>query len=243
MERDPDKQAAVFDTTRWSLILKAAGHESDSRAQRALEELCKIYWFPLYAYVRHRGESPDDAEDITQSFFVRVIEKGTLSAASRERGKFRSFILASMKNFLSDENRKLHAKKRGENRIISFDSQSAESRYRAEPEDHMTPEKLFERRWALSLLGQVMKTLRDDYARAGREKLFEKIRFGITCEAAKVPYAQIAEEMNMSEGAVKVAVHRLRKDYRRQLRREIAHTVSSAEEIDEELRYVLKTLG
>ena len=233
----------VFATTRWSVVVTAANAEAITHAQKALAELCQVYWYPLYAYVRRRGHAPADAEDLTQAFFVRLLGQQMLAAAQRERGKFRSFLLASLNHFLADEWDKAGAQKRGARRIVSLDAQTAESRYFAEPHDALAPDKLFERQWALRLLEEVLRLLQAEYAAAGQAALFEHLRFGLTGDKSALPYAELATQLGMTEGAVKVAVHRLRQRYRARLREEIAHTVAGPDEVEEELRFLFRALA
>ena len=233
----------VFATTRWTVVVTAANADAVTHARKALAELCEIYWYPLYAYVRRRGYAPADAEDLTQACFVRLLGAHMLAAAHRERGRFRSFLLASLHHFLADEWDKAGAQKRGARQIVSLDAGSAETRYLREPADHATPESLFERQWALRLLEEVMTLLKAEYAAAGQAALFEQLRFGLTGDRSTLPYAEHAARLGMTEGAVKVAVHRLRQRYRARLREEIAHTVASPEEVEEELRFLFRALA
>jgi RNA polymerase sigma-70 factor (ECF subfamily) len=231
--------APEFLTTRWSVVLAANG-ESTS-AQVALGKLCHAYWYPLYVYVRRQGEPPHDAQDLTQEFFSRLLAKGWLDGVDRERGRFRSWLLASLKHFLANEWDKSRAQKRGGGAaLFSIDEVSAEERLRHEPVD-VSAEKLYERRWAWMLLDQVLARLRVEMAGAGKLALFEALKFCLTGE--KSPYAQVAGRLRMSEGAVKVAVHRLRERYRALLRAEIAETVARPEEIEDELRALLAALS
>lgn len=233
-----------FVTTRWSLVLNSVDPQTANQAETALNELCALYWSPIYAFVRRRGYERDDAEDMTQAFFTRLLEKGTIAAAQRERGKFRTFLLASLKHFLADEQDKARAQKRGGGAfVMSLDVDAAEAGYSAEAVERLTPDKVFERKWALQLLERVMRLLEAEYAAHGQGDLFEKLRFCLCGDRQGVPYAQLSDALNMSEGAVKVAVHRLRKRYREKLREEIAHTVARPEEIEEELRYLFQALA
>ena len=233
----------VFATTRWSVVVTAANAEAITHARKALAELCQIYWYPLYAYVRRRGYEPADAEDLTQDFFVRLLEKQMLAAAHRERGKFRSFLLASLNHFLADEWDKAGAQKRGGRRVISLDAQTAESRYFSEPHDALAPDKLFERQWAVRLLEEVMHQLQAEYQAAGQAVLFGQLRLGLLGDRREIPYVDLANQLGMTEGAVRVAVCRLRQRYRTRLREEIAHTVASPDEVEEELRFLFRALA
>jgi RNA polymerase sigma-70 factor (ECF subfamily) len=232
-----------FATTRWSLVL-AAGKRSSPQSSAALATLCENYWYPLYAYVRRRGHEANEAEDFTQAFFARLLEKNDLAAADPERGRFRSFLLASLKHFLANEWDRARAEKRGGGRAaLSIDFGTAEERYRAEPTHDLTPEKIFERRWALVLLENVLARLHDESAQAGKADSFDRLKGFLTGEQSAGTYGQLAAELNMSEGAVKVAVHRLRRRYRELLRAEIEETVADPDEIDQEIRALFSALG
>jgi RNA polymerase sigma factor (sigma-70 family) len=232
-----------FATTRWSLVL-AAGKRSSPQSSAALATLCENYWYPLYAYVRRRGHEANEAEDFTQAFFARLLEKNDLAAADPGRGRFRSFLLASLKHFLANEWDRARAEKRGGGRsVLSIDFGTAEERYRAEPSHDLTPERIFERRWALVLLENVLARLHDESAQAGKADSFDRLKGFLTGEQSAVTYGQLAAELNMSEGALKVAVHRLRRRYRELLRAEIEETVADAEEIDQEIRDLFSALG
>ena len=226
----------AFVPTRWTVVL-AAGHAESPHARRALEELCQAYWYPLYAYVRRRGYGAHEAEDLTQDFFARLLAKNYLADVEREKGKFRSFLLASLKHFLANEWDRAHAQKRGGvQTILSLD---AETRYRAEPADELTADKLLDRQWALALLDQVLTRLEVETD----AKQFATLKRFLTADKDKIPYSEAAGKLGTSEGAVKVAVHRLRKRYRLLLREEIAHTVASPAEIDEEIRHLFAAFG
>ncbi len=232
-----------FLTTHWSLVLRAGGEES-SQAEEALAELCECYWYPLYAFVRRRGNQAAEAQDLTQEFFLRLLEKNYVAQAQRERGRFRAFLLASMKNFLANQRDRERAVKRGGGRrIVSLDFRTAEARYAREPRDDATPERLFERQWTLTLLARVLDGLRAQYAAAGNERQFERLKAFITSEKGAVPYAEVGEELGLSEGAVKTAVHRLRKRYRKLLEREIGQTVEDPAEIESELKQLFASLA
>jgi RNA polymerase sigma-70 factor (ECF subfamily) len=225
-----------FRTTHWSIVL-AAGRRSSPGAKGALEALCRVYWYPMYAYLRRKGYSPDDAQDLTQSFFARLLEKNVAGKADRTRGKFRSFLLASLDHFLAGEWRRAGTRKRGAGRVaLSLEFASGESRYALEPAHELTAEKIYQRRWALTLLEQTLTRLRDEFASAGKLELFEHLKPYLGGNESTVPYRQIAESLGKTEGAIKVAVHRLRQRCRELLRSEIAQTVSGPREVDEELR-------
>jgi len=233
----------VFATTHWSVVLSAGDHDSPE-SSRALETLCRSYWYPLYAYVRRTGKSPQDAEDLTQAFFARLLEKEWLAAADQTRGRFRSFLLSSLKHFLANEWDKASAQKRGGRvRFLSLDSKAAETRFHREPADTDAPDKQFDRRWALTLLDTVLNRLQQEYADEGKSNLFEHVKGTLGGDRASAPYARIAEALNMSEGAVKVAVHRLRQRYRAILRSEIAQTVATEVDVEDELRHLFAALS
>jgi RNA polymerase sigma-70 factor (ECF subfamily) len=244
-KRPPDSPlgpSPQFATTHWSVVLAARGGET-APAREALETLCAGYWYPLYAYVRRRGLGPEDAQDVTQAFFARMLEKRTLERADPERGKFRSFLLSSMTNFLANERDRSAALKRGGGRtLLSIDFCSGEERYRLEPSDPMTPQRLFERRWALTLLERALERLGDAHAAEGKGDLFARLSPYLTGEAGAAPYAETAEALGMTTDAVKAAVHRLRRRFRTELRAEIAETVSRPEEVDEELGDLFEAL-
>jgi RNA polymerase sigma-70 factor (ECF subfamily) len=220
-----------------------AGQDRGAATEEALAKLCQTYWYPLYAYLRRQGRNPHDAQDLTQEYFSQLLKKNYLSEARRERGKFRSFLLASLNHFLANEWHRMATQKRGGGQpLLSLDAESTESRYRLEPVDKMTPEKTFERRWAITLLEQVLLMLQREYETAGRKEFFERLKFSLTGERSELPYAELAAQLGMSEGAVKAAVHRLRARYRDILCREIANTVSSPEEIEDELRHFFNVI-
>ena len=236
-------ERAGFAATRWTVVLAAAGERSGGQRRRALEELAQVYWFPLYSYIRRRGHGAAQAEDLTQGFFARLLEKESLAAVDREKGRFRSFLLASVKNFLANEWDKSQAAKRGGGRtIIAWDGLEAEARYALEPADELTPERLFERRWALAVLGQVLARLRQEYGERGRADLFEAVQCCLTGTDERASHGETGRQLGMSEGAVKMATSRLRKRYRELLREEIAGTVDSPEQVAEEIRFLLDCL-
>lgn len=221
----------------------AAGQAKSPQAHEALEKLCRAYWYPLYAYVRRKGYSIDDAQDLTQEFFARLLARNYLSVADRNRGKFRSFLLGSLEHFLAREWTKAHAQKRGGGRTtFSLDEMDAESRYLAEPIHELTANKLFDRRWATTLLDQATCRLRDECAANHKEDLFREVESLLSGEKGETSYAEIATRLKTSEGAIKVAIHRLRQRYGELMRAEIAKTVTTPEEADEELRYLVAVL-
>jgi RNA polymerase sigma-70 factor (ECF subfamily) len=224
------------------MVLKA-GRSSSAAARRALAELCEIYWYPLYAFMRRRGLNSEDARDLTQEFFADLLAKETLRVADRQRGRFRSFLLTSAANFLAKERRQAGAQKRGgDRRMLSLDFAAGERRYALEPFHHLTAEKIYERRWAMTLLEQVLSRLRVEAEAAGKLPQFDLLIPYLGGSRQTVPYAKIAVQLQATEGAVKVAVHRLRQRCRTLLREEIAHTVSDAADIDDELRSLFATM-
>jgi RNA polymerase sigma-70 factor (ECF subfamily) len=234
---------AAFVTTHWSVVL-AAGRSDTPRAKEALSKLCQTYWYPLYAYARARGYGREDAQDLTQEFFARLLEKNWIGSAEREKGRFRSFLLTVMKRFLADEWDKARAEKRGGGvPLLSLEFDTAERRLRHEPADEVTPERSFERRWALTLLGEVLKQLQEENEREGNAELFAELNPCLIGERTSLPYTELAKKLALSESAVKSAVHRLRQRYRKLLREEIAQTVATPGEVDDELRHLLAVLG
>ena len=235
--------SAQFTTTHWSVVLAAAEPGSES-GELALSTLCRNYWYPLYAYVRRQGHGPDEAQDLTQSFFARLLEKNYLGLANPERGRFRTFLLSSLKNFLVNDWRRDQRRKRGGTEPgLSLDEMSPEERFAAEPADTLNPERIYEKRWASTLLEHVLARLRQDYASSGRADLFDALKDYLWGEKNLAAYAEAAAALGLSEGAVKVAIHRLRQRYRDLLRAEIANTVASPEEVDEELRHLIDVIS
>jgi RNA polymerase sigma factor (sigma-70 family) len=232
----------AFATTHWSVVLTAARSDT-THARDALARLCQTYWHPLYGYVRRGGYSPEDAQDLTQEFFARLLEGNAVATVSPDKGRFRSFLLASMNHFLSDEWDKARAQKRGGGRVISFDTQNAEQWLGGEPSVTFTPEKAFELRWAIALLEQVYRRLEEEHRQQGKTELFDTLRTTLAGPGNSAPYAQLGIRLGMNEGAVKVAVHRLRQRYRALLRETIAETVASETEVEEELRYLLRVVA
>ena len=236
------RQPASFLTTHWSLVL-AAGQRALPESEKALASLCESYWYPLYAFVRRLGRQPDDARDLTQGFFARLLEKDYLRAADPGRGRFRTFLLAAFKHFLANEHERAAAQKRGGGRVIvSLDFAAGEGRYSLEPAHGLTPERVYERRWALTLLDVVLQALQDEFARPNKVKHFERLKGFLTGEGSSDPYRQVAEELDMTEAAVKVAVHRLRRRFRELLLAEIAQTLDDPTEADDELRHLFEAL-
>lgn len=240
--RSPAPRAG-FVATRWTVVL-TAGRSQTTHGRDALAQLCQMYWYPLYAHVRRKGYSPPDAEDLTQAFFARVLTERFVASANREKGRFRSFLLTRLNHFLADEWDRLKAQKRGGGaRLLSMEIAAAETQFQLEPVDSRSPDKLYERRWAVTLLEQVFERLRQEYEQAGKAILFDAVKSCLAQARAAVPYAEVGAQLGLSEGALRVAVHRLRQRYRELLRAEVADTVSSAEEVEEELRYLFHVLA
>ncbi len=229
-----------FLTTRWSLIV-AAQQPGAAQGREALAELCRLYWYPLYAYIRRRGHDAGAAEDLTQAFFTHLLEKDALASVSQGRGRFRSFLLASCQHFLANEHERANALKRGGGQVISLDLSDADGRYHREPNHEETAERLFERRWALALLGPTLHHFRSEYERAGKGGLFDALKGQLTGDPTE-SYALLAEELDMTESAIKTAVHRLRKRYGDILREQIRETVAAEGEIDDEVRALFEAL-
>ena len=233
----------LFATTQWSLVL-AAGQRGSAEAEDALARLCALYWYPVFVFVRRRGHPAPEAQDLTQGFFARLIEKGDLSAADRSRGRFRSFLLTNCQYFLANERDRALTLKRGGGHVpLSIDVAAAEGRYERALAHSETPERLYERQWCLTLLDAVFEAVRAEYAAAGNERLFDRLKEFLTAGPDAGTHADAARDLDMSAGAVKVAVHRLRQRYREELRRRAADTVGSDEDVEDELRYLFKTLG
>jgi len=234
----------AFVTTHWSLVVSACDPQSPQSAA-ALEKLCHAYWYPLYAYIRRAGQSKENAEDLTQAFFARLLEKNYLDSARQERGRFRSFLLVALKRFLANEFERAHAQKRGGFQAqISLDTELAERKFQSElTAAQLPPDRAFERRWALTLLEQTMSRLRSEFQSAGKIADFARLKIFLTADKKEIPYAKIAEELGMNEAALRVAVHRLRKRYRELFREEIAHTLAEGENVDDELRHLMSVLS
>lgn len=233
----------VFATTHWSVVL-AAGDPTLPQAAEALEKLCRAYWYPLYVYVRRRGHSVEDAQDLTQTFFARFMEKGSFGLADLARGRFRTFLLHALEHFLVNEWKRAHRIKRGgETTCLSLDATDAEQRYAHEPATALTPERAYEKRWAMTLLEQVLAALQQEYTEAGNARVFEELAELLWGKDASTSYALIGERLGMTEGAARGAMHRLRERYRARLRAEVAHTVANPAEVDEELHYLITVVS
>jgi RNA polymerase sigma factor (sigma-70 family) len=231
----------LFATTHWSVVL-AAANEATPGAGAALERLCCTYWYPLYAYVRRQGYRPADAQDLTQGFFAQLLAHNSLANVAPNKGRFRSFLLAAMRHFLSDQRERAQTVKRGGGaEILSLDAQAAEERYRLEPVDRLDAEKIYERRWAMTIVEQALAQLRKEAAAAGNTELFERLRRFVAGESEST-WGETAAELGLSEGAMKAAVHRLRQRYRVLLREEIAYTLADPAEIGEEVRYLIRVI-
>ena len=237
------KVPGLFATTHWSIVLTAGQHDLP-QATEALEKLCRSYWYALYAFVRRRGYSPEDAQDLTQAFFTHLLRKDFLSGVGPEKGRFRSFLLACLKHFLADEWEKARTRKRGgRDPELLLDSEQAEGRYQLEARVEATAESLYERRWALNLLDHVLDRLRQEAVVSGRETVYDQLECCLLGERPTETYAQLGVRLGMSETAVKVTVHRLRQRYRELLREEIARTVTHPDEVDEEMRYLFEVVS
>jgi RNA polymerase sigma factor (sigma-70 family) len=237
-------EAGQFHTTRWTLVMASARDQSQT-GRAALAALCQIYWYPLYAFARRRGHSPHDSQDLTQGFFLHLLEHRALSGVDRLKGKFRSFLLACFQNYLSAETRRAHRLKRGgQCQFVSLDLESAENRYQYEPEDYLTAEKIFEARWALTLLDHAMTVLREEYVCRGKELVFNTLKgyVGIGENTSKASYEEAAKALGIGVGTVKTFIHRLRNRYLAVVREEVARTVSDPAEIQSEIRALCDAL-
>jgi len=240
---ESSREPPVFATTHWSIVL-AANSGAIPEAREALEKLARTYWYPLYAYVRRRGRDAHEAQDLTQEFFACFLANDSLAKVNQEKGRFRSFLLAAMNHFLANEWKRGQTLKRGGAiTFLSFDEATAEERYRLEPTTELTPERIYERQWALTLLDQVLVRLREDYVSEGKSKLFEQLRVFLSDAKGAKSYAEAAASTGLSEVAARQAVHRLRQRYRELMRHEIAQTVSSPREIDEEIHHLFSVFG
>jgi RNA polymerase sigma-70 factor (ECF subfamily) len=238
----PDPAPRRFATTQWSVVA-AAGRRSSPQSRAALAALCASYWYPLYALVRSQGFAAEDARDLTQEFFLRLLGRNDFAVADRTKGRFRSYLSAALKNFLANARDHARARKRGGGRTpFPLDLESAEGRFRREPAHAITPEKAYARRWAVALLEQVLVRLREEFVASGNEEYFDRLKGCLSGEKVSASYAGIAADLAMSEGAVKVAVHRLRRRYRELLRDQIGQTVADPELIDDEIRELFAAL-
>lgn len=243
MHEPRERADTPFLTTRWSVVVEA-GKVGTPTARAALSELCEIYWYPLYAYVRRRGNSPEDAADLTQAFFARLLEKNVVGVADPARGRFRAFLLGSLKNFLANEWDKVHAQKRGGGaRPLSLDFEIADEKFKREPVSRLTPEMEFERNWALAVLERALSRLEAEYEKRGKRKLFERLKVALVSAEDADSRLAMAKDLGMTEGAVKVALHRMRAAFRESLRSEIAETVGAERDLEDELRALIEALG
>jgi RNA polymerase sigma-70 factor (ECF subfamily) len=236
-------QSPLFATTHWSVVL-GAGDANSPQAEAALTRLCQTYWLPVYAFVRKRGHSPEEAQDLTQAFFANFLEKQHVTRANRERGRFRSFLMTSVENFLRNENVRARAQKRGGGRqVVSLDEQDAEARYLQEPTTEMDPAKAFEQRWAATLLDTVLTRLQAEFGATGRGDLFEALQAHLWGDAESAPYPELAERFGLTLANVKITAHRLRQRYRDLLREEIAHTVALPSQVDDEIWHLMQVVS
>ena len=237
-----DNRPSAFVTTQWTLVI-AAARSSEPGGHEALAKLCESYWYPVYAFVRRRGHSPEEALDLTQGFFARLMEKNSLATADATKGRFRSWLLGAVKHYISNERERAGAQKRGGGvQKLSIDADDAERRYRYEPSHELTPERIFERRWALTLLDRVVGQLAEEFTHSGKAALFEALSPMLTGED-RVSYDTVAERLSMSNGAVRVAAHRLRQRYGELLRAEIGRTVDDEAAVEEEIRDLFAAVG
>lgn len=234
---------AHFLTTHWSVVIRA-GQDPSEASQQALADLCRTYWYPLYAFVRRQGHGPQEAEDLTQEFFARLLEKNYVAGADQQKGRFRTFLIVALKHFLANEWDRQHAQKRGGfQTVVSIDHDLAESRYGAELAHHEQPDVIFERQWAVTLLEEVMTRLQAEYTATDRTCLFDHLRPCLTKDESALPYTEIGQRIGLTEAAVKMAVQRLRNRYRELLRDEIGRTVTSPDEVEEEIEHLFSVFA
>jgi len=242
-DKDSDsaaRTAAQFATTHWSTVL-AAGDSASPDSREALEKLCRTYWYPLYAFVRRQGHSSEDAKDLVQGFLLYLLERHVLDKARPELGRFRSFLLGCLKNYLAQQTDRVRAEKRGGNRqFLPLDAAEAESRLRTEPARQVTPETLFDQKWGVTILAQALKSVDADYSRSGQARVFQQLHPFLQGDCARLAYREAAEALGIAEPAVRMAVTRLRRRYRDALRSVVAETVSDPKDIDDELRYLIR---
>jgi DNA-directed RNA polymerase specialized sigma24 family protein len=233
----------IFATTHWTVVLAARRGDSQQAAV-ALEELCRTYWYPLYAYVRRQGHSREDAEDLTQGFFARLLEKNYLETVTSDKGKFRAFLLVAVKRFLANEWDRANRQKRGGGVMpLSLDWQDADMRYQINPVDNLSPDKLYDRAWAVIVLERVITRLREESGREGKANLYEQLKPFLIMDGSEIPYAQAAAALKLTDGAVRVAVHRFRRRYRELLREEITQTLANPAQADEEMQALFSALA
>jgi RNA polymerase sigma factor (sigma-70 family) len=237
------KLTGTFATTHWSVVL-AAGQSATIDAREALEQLCRTYWYPLYFYLRRCGSSPEDAEDLVQEFFARLLSKDYLGRADPQKGRFRSFLLSGIKNLLCDQHDRSNRIKRGGGKpVVSLDAPSAEARYQLEPVDGSAPDRAFDRSWATALLERAATRLRTEYAQSGRTELFEQLTDFRLDQESQVSYVEAARQLGLSQSAVRSAIYRLRQRHRELVREEIAQTLADPAELEEEVRYLLRVIN
>jgi RNA polymerase sigma factor (sigma-70 family) len=239
-----EEGAASFHTTRWTIVMKAAQSQAPG-GKSALAQLCRTYWYPLYIFARRRGYSPDDAQDLTQGFFLDLLKHRALASVDRLKGKFRSFLLASFQNHLSDQaDHACRIKRGGGREFVRLDAEEAEQRYRLEPVECLTAEKLFDARWAITLLAETLNRVRQEYANEGKTSIFEALRVFLDPANTRAPpsYDEVADQLQVSTGAVKTLIHRLRKRYTALLREEVGRTVSDPAEVDDEIHALCESL-
>jgi RNA polymerase sigma-70 factor (ECF subfamily) len=235
--------ARAFHTTHWSVVL-AAGEEGSEQAAAALARLCQTYWFPIYAFIRKKGLSPEQAQDFTQEFFAGFLEKNYVAKAARDRGRFRAFLMSSVENFLHNQHDRAQAQKRGGGQaLLSLDYQDAEQRYQIEPVEESDPATIFEQQWAATLLETILNRLREEFSAEGRAGLFDELQGHLWGDAGSIPYAELAKKSGLTEGNVKTIAHRLRQRYRALLREEIAHTVAKPGDVDDEIRHLMRIVS
>jgi RNA polymerase sigma-70 factor (ECF subfamily) len=240
---DVPATAIGFHTTHWTMVL-AARQQDGEAGRQALASLCSTYWYPLYAFIRRQGSSPHEAEDLTQGFFCHFLEKNPLLNVQPSAGKFRSFLLVCLKNFLANERERANAQRRGGGQpLASLDGGDAETRYALEPADHQTPEAVFERRWAFAVLERTMQDLRQEYSTGEKRELFDDLQGFLPGGQGSVSRAELASQQGVSAGAIDVAVHRLRQRFGALLRQQVAQTVSSDAEVEEEIRHLISVIG
>ncbi len=233
----------IFATTHWSVVL-AAAHDPSPRGTEALEQLCDAYWYPLYAYIRRRGYGHEDAQDFTQAFLLQLLRRKSFGRADRNKGRFRSYLLAGLNYFLADQHERACAQKRGGGQpVLCWDALQADERYRREPVDQLSPDKLFERRWALALLDRVLARLEQEFQEAEKTEIFQRLRGFLVAGRTDETYTEAAADLGMSGEAVKKAVHRLRRRYYELFREEIARTVAEPAGVEDELRYLCEVIG
>jgi RNA polymerase sigma factor (sigma-70 family) len=238
-----EEASKQFHTTHWSVVL-AAGEEGSEQAHAAMSRLCQTYWFPVYAFIRKKGHSPEQAQDFTQEFFAGFLEKNYVAKATRQRGRFRVFLMSSVQNFLHNQHDKAQAQKRGGGQqFLSLDYRDAEERYQVEPIEEIDPTKIFEQQWAATLLETVLSRLKDEFAAEGRAGLFEELQAHLWGDATSIPYPRLAEKCGLTASNVKTIAHRFRQRYRELLREEIAQTVAKPGEVDDEIRHLMRIVS